>query len=75
MYALYAATLKLNGQTDAAKAVLARGQARMPSENIVSQKQMVVARAYVDGAAIEPALQWFAERSFERRVGLWRLLM
>ncbi len=75
VYALYAATLKLNGQTDAAKAALARGQARMPSENIVSQKQMAVARAYVDGVSIEPALEWFAERSFERRVGLWRLLM
>jgi len=74
VYALYAATLKLNGQTDAARQMLAAAQARMPAENIVSQKQLAVARAYLDEASIEPSLQWFAERSFERRVALWRLL-
>jgi hypothetical protein len=74
VYSLYAATLKLQGQTDAARALLARGQKRMPLENVVSQRQLEVALAYVNGVNLEPALQWFAECGFARRVTLWRLL-
>ncbi len=74
VYALYAATLKLSGRSDQAQALLTRAQARVPVDNVVSQRQLLVARAYVEDATIEPALQWFAQRSFERRVTLWRLL-
>lgn len=74
VYALYAATLKLNRQPEVARQTLARAIARTPKDNVVSQQQLAVACAYVDDGDLESSLQWFIERQFERRVSLWRLL-
>ncbi len=71
---LYALALKWSGQSAAAMEVIARTFNRLPVENIVSRKQLEVARAAVSGGAVDAPLKWFEERGFVRRVDLWRKL-
>ncbi len=69
-----AMAFKWAGQEKQGRDVIARTLARLPAENIVSRKQLELARALVDGTSAAEPLAWFEAHGFHRRVALWRRL-
>jgi tetratricopeptide (TPR) repeat protein len=74
VYALHAAALKLGGNASGARDALARAQKHVPAQNVVSVRALAVGAAFVEGGGIEPALEWFVTRGYQRLTGLWRQL-
>jgi tetratricopeptide (TPR) repeat protein len=74
VFALLAAVLRLAGNRDAALPILERGLKLVPAQNLVSHRALDASWSMVEGIEMDPALEWFEQRGYQRFSRLWRQL-